>query len=50
VTARVALPVQKTLDSQEKLGRELQRHFDQGLAVTGFERPGTYLLSPWQSK
>ena len=51
--ARVSLPPQKTRESQESLGRELQRHFADGLAVTGFERSetsGTYLLSPWPSK
>ena len=51
--ARVSLPPAKTLDSQEALARELQRHFADGLAVTGFERSGdggTYLLSPWPSK
>jgi len=53
VTALVSLPPQKTRESQESLGRELQRHFADGLAVTGFERSetsGTYLLSPWPSK
>jgi predicted GNAT superfamily acetyltransferase len=53
VTARVSLPPQKTLESQAVLGRELQRHFADGLAITGFERTGeagTYLLSPWPSK
>ena len=55
VAARVSLPPAKTLESQQALGRELQRHFDQGLAVVGFDRPtsehsGTYLLSPWRSK
>jgi predicted GNAT superfamily acetyltransferase len=53
VAARVALPPRKTLESQEALGRVLQRHFADGLAVTGFERSedsGTYLLSPWPSK
>jgi predicted GNAT superfamily acetyltransferase len=53
VAARVSLPPQKTVESQEKLARELQRHFADGLAVTGFERSGdagTYLLSPWPSK
>ncbi len=53
VVARVSLPPQKTRESQESLARELQRHFADGLAVTGFERSGntgTYLLSPWPSK
>ncbi|MCU1340093.1 MAG: GCN5-related N-acetyltransferase [Bryobacterales bacterium] len=53
IAARVPLPSPKTLESQEALGRELQQHFDAGLAVTGFERSGetgTYLLSPWLSK
>jgi len=53
VTARVSLPPQKTRESQATLGRELRRHFADGLAVTGFERAGdsgTYLLSPWPSK
>jgi len=53
VTARVALPSQKTVESQEALCSELQRHFADGLAVTGFERhgdTGTYLLSVWDSK
>jgi len=53
VTARVALPSQKTVESQEALASELQRHFADGLAVTGFERhgdTGTYLLSVWDSK
>jgi len=53
VTARVSLPSRKTRESQESLGRELQRHFADGLAVTGFERSetsGTYLLSPWPSR
>ena len=53
VAARVALPPRKTRESQEALARELQRHFAEGLAVTGFERSedtGTYLLSPWPSK
>jgi predicted GNAT superfamily acetyltransferase len=51
--ARVSLPPQKTLESQGWLARELQRHFADGLAITGFERSrdsGTYLLSPWPSK
>jgi predicted GNAT superfamily acetyltransferase len=53
VAFRVSLPPQKTRESQESLARELQRHFADGLAVTGFERSetsGTYLLSPWPSK
>ncbi|MBZ5675723.1 MAG: GNAT family N-acetyltransferase [Acidobacteriia bacterium] len=53
VTARVSLPPRKTRESQETLARELQRHFADGLAVTGFERSetsGAYLLSPWPSK
>jgi predicted GNAT superfamily acetyltransferase len=53
VAARVPLPRHKTRESQEKLARELQRHFADGFAVTGFERSedsGTYLLSPWPSK
>lgn len=53
IAARVPLPPVKTRASQEALGREFQRHFDDGLAVTGFERSGdsgTYLLSPWPSK
>jgi predicted GNAT superfamily acetyltransferase len=53
VVARVSLPPQKTRESQATLGRELQRHFADGLALTGFERSGntgTYLLSPWPSK
>jgi predicted GNAT superfamily acetyltransferase len=50
VAARVSLPPQKTREAQEAFGRELQRHFDAGLAVVSFERPGTYLLSPWPSK
>jgi predicted GNAT superfamily acetyltransferase len=52
-TVRVSLPPVKTRESQTALGRELQRHFNAGLAVTGFERSGetgTYLLSPWPSK
>jgi predicted GNAT superfamily acetyltransferase len=51
--ARVSLPAQKTLESQETLARDLQRHFADGLAITGFDRTGetgTYLLSPWLSK
>jgi len=53
VTARVSLPSQKTVESQEALGSELRRHFADGLAVTGFERhgdTGTYLLGVWDSK
>ena len=53
VIARVSLPAQKTRESQALLGRELQRHFADGLAMTGFERSGdsgTYLLSPWPLK
>jgi predicted GNAT superfamily acetyltransferase len=53
VAARVSLPPRKTRESQAALARELQRHFADGLAVTGFERSGdggTYLLSPWPSK
>jgi predicted GNAT superfamily acetyltransferase len=53
VAARVSLPPQKTLESQAALALELQRHFDAGLAITGFERSGesgTYLLGPWESK
>lgn len=53
VTARVSLPPQKTRESQQTLARQLQRHFADGLAITGFERSGdtgTYLLSPWPSK
>jgi predicted GNAT superfamily acetyltransferase len=52
IAARVSLPPVKNRASQEALGREFQRHFDDGLAVTGFERSGdsgTYLLSPWPS-
>jgi predicted GNAT superfamily acetyltransferase len=51
VAARVPLPPRKTRESQESLARELQRHFADGLAITGFERSGagTYLLSPWPS-
>ena len=51
--ARVSLPSRRSRESQEALGRELQQHFADGLAVTGFERSGdagTYLLSPWPSK
>lgn len=50
--ARVPLPPEKTLESQQALARELQRSFADGLAITGFERAGdfgTYLLSPWPS-
>lgn len=53
VAARVSLPSHKTRESQAALARELQRHFDRGLAVTGFERSGetgSFLLSPWPSK
>jgi len=53
VVARVSLPPQKTLESQEALARELQRHFAEGLTIIGFERSGdtgAYLLSPWPSK
>jgi predicted GNAT superfamily acetyltransferase len=58
VGARVPLPPRKTRASQESLARELQRHFADGLVVTGFERAtfehsseaGAYLLSPWPSK
>jgi predicted GNAT superfamily acetyltransferase len=57
VAARVSLPPQKTIESQAALARQLQRYFDEGLAITGFERSrfeqsrdrGTYLLSPWPS-
>lgn len=51
VAARVPLPPRKTRESQESLAPELQRHFADGLAITGFERSGagTYLLSPWPS-
>jgi predicted GNAT superfamily acetyltransferase len=48
--ARVSLPAEKSRESQEALGHELQQHFDRGLAIVGFERPGTYLLAPWPSK
>jgi len=51
--ARVALPPQKTRESQAALARELQQHFADGLAITGFERSGDagiYLLSQWPSK
>lgn len=49
--AFVPLPPRKTRESQESLARELQRHFADGLAITGFERSGSgiYLLSPWPS-
>jgi predicted GNAT superfamily acetyltransferase len=53
VAFRVPLPPRKSRESQEVLARELQRHFADGLAITGFERSGdtgTYLLSPWPSK
>jgi predicted GNAT superfamily acetyltransferase len=51
VAARVPLPPRKSRESQQSLARELQRHFADGLAITGFERSGagTYLLSPWPS-
>jgi predicted GNAT superfamily acetyltransferase len=51
--ARVSLPPQKTLESQAALAGHLQRYFDEGLAITGFERSGetgTYLLAPWPSR
>ena len=50
ITARIPLPVEKSRKSQEALGRELRLHFDRGLAIVGFEKPGTYLLAPWPSK
>jgi predicted GNAT superfamily acetyltransferase len=53
VAARVALPPRKTLESQAALARDLQRYFDEGLAIKGFERSGetgAYLLGPWPSK
>jgi predicted GNAT superfamily acetyltransferase len=53
IAARVPLPAQKTIESQAALARELQRYFDEGLAITGFERKGetgTYLLGLWESK
>jgi predicted GNAT superfamily acetyltransferase len=53
VVARVPLPPRKTREAQEALARELQRHFADGLAITGFERAGeagAYLLSSWPSK
>ena len=52
VAARVSLPTEKTRESQDALGRELQRHFAAGLAMVGFDRAGsgTFLLSPWASK
>jgi predicted GNAT superfamily acetyltransferase len=53
VAARVSLPPHKTRETQAALGGELQQHFADGLAVTGFERSGdsgAYLLSPWPSK
>jgi predicted GNAT superfamily acetyltransferase len=53
VVARVPLPPRKTREAQEALAGELQRHFADGLAITGFERAGeaeAYLLSPWPSK
>ncbi len=52
VAARVSLPLRKTTESQDKLASELRLLFQQGLAVTGFERSGNtgaYLLSPWPS-
>ncbi|HEY2843182.1 MAG TPA: acetyltransferase [Bryobacteraceae bacterium] len=51
--ARVSLPRERNRFAQEALAAELQRHFDAGLAVVGFERngdAGTYLLGPWQSR
>ena len=50
ITARISVPVEKSRESQEALGRELRLHFDRGLAIVGFEKPGTYLLAPWPSK
>jgi len=53
IAARVSLPERKTIESQETLARELRQCFDQGLAVTGFERSetgGVYLLAPWPSR
>jgi len=50
ITARISLPVEKSRKSQEALARELRLHFDRGLAIVGFEKPGTYLLAPWPSK
>lgn len=58
VAARVPLPPRKSRASQESLARELQRHFADGLVITGFERAtlehsseaGAYLLSPWPSR
>lgn len=53
VIARVPLPPEKTHASQEWLGTELERHFDRGFAITGFERhgdTGTYLLGVWDSR
>lgn len=53
VAARVALPPERTRESQEWLGHELEQHFNRGLAITGFDRhgdTGTYLLGVWDSK
>ena len=53
IAARVPLPPEKTRESQAALASDLQKHFAEGLAVTGFERSGkagTYLLSQWPSK
>jgi|HubBroStandDraft_6_1064221.scaffolds.fasta_scaffold111856_2 predicted GNAT superfamily acetyltransferase len=53
IAARVPLPPQRSRESQQALAREFERHFADGLAMTGFERSGdsgTYLLSPWPSK
>jgi predicted GNAT superfamily acetyltransferase len=51
--ARVALPAEKTRESQAWLATELEQHFARGLVITGFERSGgtgSYLLSAWDSR
>ena len=35
-------------ETQQRVAREFQQAFDDGLAVTGFDRAGAYLCTPWQ--
>jgi predicted GNAT superfamily acetyltransferase len=51
--ARVAVPGERTVESQRQLSEALSGHLRRGLAVAGFERSaagGSYLLAPWPFK
>lgn len=51
VAAKIAVPAERTLETQTAMREAFQEHFRSGLTVTGFDREqGEYLLAPWRSE